>query len=395
MIPRYLQGQIEDSLAKYPAVGLVGPRQVGKTTLAKAIQAHTKQKAVYIDLELPSDHTKLRDAELYLGQFSDRLVIIDEIQRMPSLFPLMRALIDQRRTAGRFFLLGSASPDLIRQVSETLAGRIIYHELTPFAIDEVGKKTVTSLWLRGGYPLSFLSRDDQESFSWREAFMRTYLEMEIPQLGVRVPASELRRFWTMVAHLHGQLWNASQIANSLGVSAPTVRHYLDILEGTFIVRQLQPYHSNIKKRLTKSPKVYIRDSGILHTLLRIRTSEDLQGHPSVGSSWEGFVVEQLISMVPADWQVFFYRTAAGAEIDLLLLDGRNRIIAIEVKYSLSPKLSKGFRTAWADLSCHKGYVVYPGKEAYPIDKSVTALPVQELVKVLIGARKTDRRGEGR
>jgi hypothetical protein len=259
----------------------------------------------------------------------------------------------------------------------------------------VGKKTVTSLWLRGGYPLSFLSGDDQESFSWREAFMRTYLEMEIPQLGVRVPASELRRFWTMVAHLHGQLWNASQIANSLGVSAPTVRHYLDILEGTFIVRQLQPYHSNIKKRLTKSPKVYIRDSGILHTLLRIGTSEDLQNHPSVGSSWEGFVVEQLISMVPADWQVFFYRTAAGAEIDLLLLDGRNRIIAIEVKYSLSPKLSKGFWTAWADLSCHKGYVVYPGKEAYPIDKSVTALPVQELVKVLIGARKTDRRAGGR
>jgi uncharacterized protein len=383
MIQRRIQKQIEDSLSKYPAVGLVGPRQVGKTTLAKAIRPKMKREAAYIDLELPSDTAKLQDAELYLGQFSDRLVIVDEMQRMPSLFPLMRALIDQERTAGRFLLLGSASPDLIKQTSETLAGRIMYHELTPFTIDEVSKKRVTALWLQGGYPLSFLSKDGTESFSWREAFVRTYLEMEIPQLGVRVPSSELRRFWTMVAHLHGQLWNASQIANSLGVSAPTVRHYLDIIDDTFIVRQLQPYHLNIKKRLIKSPKVYIRDSGILHTLLKIRTIEDLQGHPSVGSSWEGFVVEQLMSIVPADWQAFFYRTAAGAEIDLLLLDGKNRIIAIEVKYSLSPKLSRGFWSAWADLSCHKGYVIYPGKEAYPIDKNVTVLPVQELAKVLM------------
>ena len=374
MIPRLLQRQVEDSLTRYPAVGLVGPRQTGKTTLAKLIGGHAK--ALYLDLELPSDFAKLDDPELYLSQYPDRLVIIDEVQRKPSLFPLLRALIDQNRTPGRFLLLGSASPDLIRQASETLAGRIQYHELTPFMLQEVGN--ATTLWLRGGYPLSFLSGDDEESFSWREAFIRTYLEMDIPQLGVRVPATQLRRFWTMVAHNHGQLWNANQIANSLGVSAPAVRHYLDILDDTFIVRQLQPYHANIKKRLTKSPKVYIRDSGLLHALLRVKTSDDLQGHPSAGSSWEGFVIEQIIATVPADRQVFFYRTAAGAEIDLLFLDGTGKPVAVEVKYSLTPKPPRGFLSACTDLACQRAYIVYPGTEVYPLSRSITALPVGNL-----------------
>ena len=294
MISRKLIGTIRKSLARYPVVGLIGCRQVGKTTLSKIIAEESKD-VLYLDLELPSDIAKLQDPELYLSQFSDRLVIIDEIQRIPDLFPLLRALVDKNRTPNRFLILGSASPDLIKQASETLAGRIIYHELKPFSLDEVGFDSLKTLWLRGGLPLSFLSEDDHESLIWREAFIGTYLERDIPQFGIHVPSTNLRRFWMMVAHMHGQLWNASQIAKGLGLSAPTVRNYLDILTDTFIVRQLVPYHFSIKKRLIKSQKVYIRNSGFLHALLRIESFDDLQAHPIVGSSWEGFVIEQIAS----------------------------------------------------------------------------------------------------
>jgi predicted AAA+ superfamily ATPase len=255
--------------------------------------------------------------------------IPDEIQRMRSLFPLLRALVDRKRTAGIFLILGSASPKLIRHSSESLAGRITYHGLSPFSLAEINSESIQKLWLRGGYPESYLPGSDADSFTWREAFIKTYLEMDIPQLGIRIPAQQLRRFWTMIAHSHGQLWNASKIAGSLGISAPTVRSYLDILEETFIVRQIQPYHSNIKKRLIKSPKVYIRDSGLLHTLLNISTSEDLHGHPSLGSSWEGFIVEQILGILPERWQAYFYRTGAGAEIDLVLFDSKHKPVAIE------------------------------------------------------------------
>jgi len=381
MIKRLLQEIVEKSLIKYPVVGILGSRQVGKTTLAKMIKNRMKRKVIYLDLELPSDLNKLQDPELYLGRFEDTLVIIDEIQRMLSLFPLLRALVDRKRTAGRFLILGSASPELIRHSSESLAGRIIYHELSPFSLAEINSESIQKLWLRGGYPKSYLLRSNDDSFTWREAFIKTYLEMDIPQLGIRIPAQHLRRFWTMIAHSHGQLWNASKIAGSLGVSAPTVRSYLDILEETFIVRQIQPYHPNIKKRLIKSPKVYIRDSGLLHTLLNIRTIEDLHGHPSLGSSWEGFVVEQFLGILPERWRAYFYRTGAGAEIDLILFDSKHKPVAIEVKYSMSPKVDRGFWNAYEDLSCKKGFVVYPGVEPYPLGKNVVTLPVKDLAKI--------------
>jgi predicted AAA+ superfamily ATPase len=381
MIKRRIQGAIEASLRKYPVVGIVGSRQAGKTTLAKMIQKGISKKVIYLDLELPSDLNKLSDSELYLGQFADSLVIIDEIQRMPSLFPLIRALVDRKRTGGRFLILGSASPELIKRSSESLAGRIIYYELPPFSIHETGYKDIQRLWLRGGYPLSCLAESAEDSFSWRESFIKTYLEMDIPQLGIRVPSAQLRRFWTMLAHSHGHLWNASQIAGSLGISAPTVRGYLDILEETFIARRLQPYYTNIKKRLIKAPKVYIRDSGILHSLLRIRDIEDLMENPAAGRSWEGFVVEQIICLLPEGWSYFFYRTSAGAEIDVLLVDRKNKPVAVEIKYSASPKAERGFWNALEDLSCRKAFIVYPGEETYPSGRNTVTLSVKELNKI--------------
>ncbi|MFA4919284.1 MAG: ATP-binding protein [Thermodesulfovibrionales bacterium] len=376
-----LKESIEKSLMKYPVVGILGSRQVGKTTLAKMIKERMKKKVIYLDLELPSDLNKLQDPELYLSRFEDTLVIIDEIQRMRSLFPLMRALVDRNRSAGRFLILGSASLELIRHSSESLAGRIIYHELSPFSLSEINSENIQKLWLRGGYPESYISRNNDESYVWREAFIKSYLETDIPRLGIRIPAQQLRRFWTMIAHSHGQLWNASKIAGSLGISAPTVMSYLDILEETFIVRQLQPYYSNIKKRLIKSPKVYICDSGLLHALLNIRTLDDLHGHPALGSSWEGFVVEQILRILPERWQAYFYRTGAGAEIDLVLFDGKHKPVAVEIKYSLSPKLERGFWNAYEDLSCKKGFVLYPGEESYPLGRNVATLPAKKLAEI--------------
>lgn len=381
MILRRIQVLVEESLKIFPVVGLIGPRQAGKTTLAKMILERSDQRPIYLDLELSSDLNKLRDPELYLRTYKDRLVIIDEVQRMPELFPLIRAIVDQKRRAGRFLILGSASPALVRQASETLAGRIRYWELLPFSVDEIGSENASQLWLRGGYPLSYLSSDNNESCSWREAFIRTYLEMDIPQLGIRIPASQLRRFWTMLAHSHGQLWNASKIAGSLGVSAPVAKHYLDILSDTFIVRQLQPFFANVKKRLIKSPKIYVRDSGLFHTLMQIREREDLDAHPSAGASWEGFIIEQVIAAKPDNWDAFFYRTSAGAEIDLLLTDNTGRHIAIEIKYSLSPKTGKGFWNAIDDLGCKKAFVIFPGSESYPLKENVSTLPVGQINKL--------------
>ncbi|MBI5414813.1 DUF4143 domain-containing protein [Candidatus Peregrinibacteria bacterium] len=303
---------------------------------------------------------------------------------MPSLFPILRAVIDQDRRNGRFLLLGSASPDLLKHTSESMAGRIVYHELFPFSLAEVKNATenVRNLWLRGGYPESFLAEDEEKSFRWREAFLQTYLERDIPQLGIHISSIQMRRFLTMVAHSHGQLWNASKIANSLGVSAPTIRSYMDIFEKTFLIRKAEPYHINIKKRLVKSPKIFLCDSGILHTLLGIHTFEDAFSHPALGSSWEGFVLEQLSSLSSRNRQeIYFFRTSAGAEIDFLLLSRKKRLIAIEVKYSLSPKLTKSFWNAFRDLSCGKGYVVYPGDEIYPLQKNVFALPIAQISEI--------------
>lgn len=383
MIDRSLENKIRESLQHFPVVGILGSRQVGKTTLAMKIKASYKD-ALYLDLELPSDMSKLEEPELYLRHHAEKLVIIDEIQLMPELFPLMRALVDQKRKPGRFLILGSASPVLIRSSSETLAGRIMYHELMQFTLDEVGitESTINKLWQRGGYPLSFLADTNTLSLMWREAFIKTYLERDIPQLGLRVPAAQLRRFWTMTAHVHGQLWNANKIASSLDVSAPTVRHYLDILQDTFIVRQLLPYYANIKKRLVKSPKVYLRDSGILHSLLRCQSLEDLRSHPIAGASWEGFVIEQISAIIPDYWDLYFFRTSAGAEIDVIISIDSGRLLAVEIKYSLSPKLSRGFRNAFQDLDCFKGFIVYLGDEFYPLDKDIFALPISQIGQIV-------------
>lgn len=383
MIARSLEKQILQSLKDFPVVGLIGSRQVGKTTLAKKISREMDKDALYLDLELPSDLNKLKEPELFLQQYFDSLVIIDEIQRVPELFPVLRALVDQKRTNSRFLILGSASPDLIKKSSESLAGRIIYHELSPFSLEEIGydDNDIKNLWLRGGYPESFLAENLQKSYMWREAFIKTYLEMDIPQLGFHIPSMQLRRFWIMLAHLNGQLWNASKIASNLGLSAPTMKRYLDILEETFVVRQLLPYFANIGKRITKSPKVYLRDSGLLHTLLGNKTYEELVSHPSIGASWEGYVIEQICSLHEKSYQMYFYRTSAGAEIDLLLIDKNQKITAVEVKYSLSPQVSKGFWLAFKDLSCSSGYVVYPGKEQYVIKENIRTLPIKDIGKL--------------
>lgn len=386
MIERKLQKKILRSLKQFPVVGILGSRQVGKTTLAKSIKNQIGKASIYIDLELPSDLNKLQDPELYLSQYvgKEKLVIIDEIQRKPDLFPLLRSLVDKDRKPGSFLILGSASRDLIRQSSETLAGRIIYHELMPFNISEVARTSqdIKKIWLAGGYPESYLAKDDALSFTWRNAFIKTYLERDIPQLGIRIPAPQLRNFWVTIAHCHGQLWNASQISKSLGVSAPTVNNYLSILEETFIVRSLKPYFHNIKKRLVKSPKIYIRDSGLLHTLLMNKTFDELQGHPSIGNSWEGFVIEQIISMLPDEWDTYFYRTSNGAEIDLVIFRGQKSPIAIEIKYSSAPKVSKGFHTGFTDLGCENGFVVYPGEDMYPIAENIMVLPIGKLNDLL-------------
>ena len=359
------------SLMIFPVTALIGPRQVGKTTLAKEIMKIYTKKAVYLDLELPSDINKLNEAEIYLKQYENCLVIIDEIQKMPELFPLLRSLVDQNRIPGRFLLLGSASPDLIRNSSETLAGRVVYKELTPFLINELvdHKNHVNDLWLKGGYPESY-QHDHKNSITWRESFIRTYLERDIPQLGIQIPARKLRNFWTMLAHLNGQLWNASSISKNLGVTSPTAQRYLDILSNTFVIRILQPYFTNIKKRLIKSPKIYIRDTGLLHSLLSIHSFDALLGHPSIGNSWEGFVIEQIISSGPYNWNYFFFRTSAGAEIDLLCLPPGEKPIAVEVKFSSAPKVSKGFWNAYHDLECQKGFVIYLGNDNYPIKNNV-------------------------
>lgn len=386
MIDRRLFPIVLTSLRRFAVVGLVGSRQVGKTTLAKAITGTRKATTTYLDLERPSDLARLADPEIYLEQHRDDLVVIDEIQRVPDLFPLLRALVDADRRPSRFLVLGSASPELLRQTSETLTGRIVYHELPPLLLTEVVAAGIESqgLWLRGGYPPSLLAGAEDESLQWRESFIATYLERDLPQLGIRVPARQMRYFWEMVAHLHGQMWNDSSVARSLGVSAPTVRRYLASLEDAFLIRRLRPYHANLKKRLVKSPKVYLRDSGVLHALLRIPNLEHLLGHPCRGASWEGFVIEQIINLAPPAWDRSFYRTSVGAEIDLLLLPPGKPPVPIEIKATLSPTLSRGYQEAFRDLGCRRGFLVYAGIERFPLSREVTALPITQLDAVFAG-----------
>ena len=398
MIPRVAKARLLDLLQRFPAVALLGPRQAGKTTLALSLEEQLRPQALYLDLELPSDRAKLADPELYLSQHRDRLVILDEIHRLPDIFQTLRSLIDRRRRTGRkvsqFLLLGSASMDLMHQSAETLAGRIAYLELTPFTAAEVGGTSPSApdaLWLRGGFPESFLADDDEGSFEWRTAFIQTYLERDVPALGPRVPAETLRRFWQMLAHNQGQMFNGAQLAAGLGVSGHTIARYLDILVDLLLVRRLQPWASNARKRLVRSPKVYVRDSGLVHALLGIRTQEELFGHPIVGPSWEGMLIENILSSLPATVRSWFYRTSAGAEIDLVLEFGHKNIWAIEIKRSISnPVPSKGFYIGCADLKAARQIVLYPGKESYRTDPRSEVMSLDQFMKELPGLARSKK-----
>jgi predicted AAA+ superfamily ATPase len=398
MIPRVAKATLLDLLQRFPAVALLGPRQAGKTTLALSLEEQLRPQALYLDLELPSDRAKLADPELYLSQHRDRLVILDEIHRLPDIFQTLRSLIDRRRRTGRkvsqFLLLGSASMDLMHQSAETLAGRIAYLELTPFTAAEVGGTSPSApdaLWLRGGFPESFLADDDEGSFEWRTAFIQTYLERDVPALGPRVPAETLRRFWQMLAHNQGQMFNGAQLAAGLGVSGHTIARYLDILVDLLLVRRLQPWASNARKRLVRSPKVYVRDSGLVHALLGIRTQEELFGHPIVGPSWEGMLIENILSSLPATVRSWFYRTSAGAEIDLVLEFGHKNIWAIEIKRSISnPVPSKGFYIGCADLKAARQIVLYPGQESYRTDPRSEVMSLDQFMKELPGLARSKK-----
>ena len=388
MITRLLFLAIDQRLRQFPAVALLGPRQVGKTTLARATL--DERQGVYLDLENPADLEKLADARGYLGAQAGRLTVIDEVQRAPGIFQVLRGLIDERVRAGEpvghFLLLGSASIELLRQSSESLAGRIAYMELGPFDVREVADArrpaSLNRLWCSGGFPLSFLAGSERDSVTWRESFIRTYLERDIPQLGPRIPAETLRRFWTMLAHNQGALLNAADLARSLAVDGKTVARYLDLLVDLLLVRRLPPYAANLGKRLVKSPKVYVRDSGLVHTLLRLDDLEAVLGHPVAGASWEGFVIETLLRAAPDRTQASFYRTATGVELDLLLELPGNRRWGIEIKRGLAPKVEPGLRTALADLRPERAFVVYGGEERYPKGEGIEAISVVELAAEL-------------
>jgi len=385
MIKRRLERKIEDTLKRSPSVALVGPRQVGKTTIALNISETIP--SVYLDLESRIDLEKVRDIAAFHEDNRSKLIILDEVQRLPEVFSQLRGIIDKERRkgnkAGQFLFLGSASIDLLRQSSESLAGRIAYIELHPVDVLEyAGNSTegMNTLWIRGGFPESLLSASDQESLDWRRDFIRTYLERDIPQLGPRVPAETLERFWTMIAHNQGSILNAAHLARNLEVSGVTVGRYLDLMVDLLLVRRLKPWTFNISKRLVRSPKVYIRDSGITHALLNIANYTDLLGHPVVGGSWEGFVVENIMSVAPLNAQPFYYGTPAGAEIDLILEFSPTEKWAIEIKRNSSPSISKGFYIACEDVKPQRRYVVYSGKDRFPLGQEVTAIPLFELMQ---------------
>jgi len=376
---RYQENDVCESLREFPAVAILGPRQCGKTTLAKHI-IEQQADSIYLDLEKPSDIRKLSEPELYFDMHSDKLICLDEIQRRPEIFPVLRSVIDERGRPGQFLILGSATTDLLRQSSETLAGRISYLELTPFLLTEIKEEELSTIWLRGGFPSSFLSKSDKASYRWRQNFVRTFLERDIPQLGIQIPSGSIERLWRMCAHFHAQILNLSSIGASLGISHHSVRSYIDLLTKTFMLRVLPPLETNVKKRLVKSPRIYLRDTGMLHFLLEINEYEDLMARPVFGASWEGFVIEQVLG-VCSSWRPSFYRTAAGAELDLVLERGGRRIV-LECKASASPQMTRGFWNALEDVKPDEVWVAALVKEAYPIEKRVMVAPLMHIIEHL-------------
>lgn len=381
MIKREIASTVKEYLDIFPVVGLVGPRQAGKTTLAKMLSEF--KDSIYLDLEQSEDLLKISEPKLFFSEFKHRLIILDEIQRMPELFAVLRGYVDANPGAGRFLVLGSASPDLLKQSSETLAGRIGYIEITPFNSSEVDD--IQKHWMRGGFPRAYLAASEKAGFIWLKSFVGTFLQRDIPNLGINIPALQLEQFWEMVAHSQGQCWNASKIAANFGFSAVTVKRYLSLFESCYMIRQLPPYAANVKKRLVKTPKVYIRDSGLLHALLRINSFDRLMGNPILGASYEGWVIEQICGgEANNEITPYFYRTHAGAEIDLVL-DTPSGLVAIEIKRSLTPKPTKGFYSALDELNCRQAYIVYPGDDMYKLNSRTSVVPLHRLITLLRGS----------
>jgi hypothetical protein len=366
-------------LERYPVVGIVGARQVGKTTLARAVGRAQRRPVTYFDLEDAQDLARLADPLLVLSELAG-LVVIDEVQRLPGLFQTLRVLADRPRRPARFLVLGSASPDLLRQSAETLAGRIAYFELGGFTLEEVGADQHRRLWLRGGFPRAYLARTEAHSAEWRREFIRTFLERDLPELGIRVQSATLRRFWTMLAHYHGQVWNASEFGRAFGIADTTARGYLDTLSASLVVRQLPPWHENLSKRQVKAPKIYVADSGVLHALLNLKTRTDLEGHPKVGASWEGFVIDQVIRQLGVGREeCFFWATHGGAELDLLVVRGRARI-GFEVKRTSAPRVTPSMRSAMTDLRLDRLDVVHAGAHSFPLAERIRAVAVSRLLE---------------
>ncbi|HUL28846.1 MAG TPA: ATP-binding protein [Thermodesulfobacteriota bacterium] len=370
---------IQGLLRRHPVVGMIGARQVGKTTLARLLIKKRRGLSSYFDLENPEDLARIADPMLALKDLKG-FVVIDEIQRQPNLFPVLRVLADRPKSGAHFLVLGSASPDLLRQSAETLAGRIVYHELGGFSIEEVGVENHMQRWLRGGFPKSYLARTQAESDEWRRGFIRTFLERDLPQLGIAIRSTTLRRFWTMLANYHGQTWNASEFGRSFGVADTTVRNYLDLMTSALVIRQLPAWHENLSKRQVKAPKIYIADTGLLHTLLGLRTLKDLEGHPKVGASWEGFVVEQIIHRLAARIdECYFWATHGGAELDLLVVRGQQRL-GFEIKRTTSPQITPSMRSALSDLHLRSLDVIHAGETTFPMDKKIRAVAFSRLLQ---------------
>lgn len=381
MIDRiHYKEKLQHRLSKYPVTGVVGPRQVGKTTLVKELI--TIRKAIYIDLESDLDQVKLTDPGLSIRSNADRCIILDEIQIRQDLFALLGSIVDEDRRPGKFVLLGSASPTLMRKSADSLAGRIAYEEISPFGMTELGKRSQQQLWIRGGFPNAFLADDAKDSLDWRQQFVKTYIDRDLPALGLDTNPRTLSNFLRMLAASTGQLWNAVLFSKSLGVTAPTVRKYLHFLEQAFLITVLEPYHANIKKRLVKTPKVFFNDTGLLHALLNVADHNALSGNPIIGNSWENFVVRQLIQSLGSQYTYSFYRTHEGAEIDLLLLENNQPVISIEIKYSNAPKLTKGFLNAIEDVGTDRNFVVTPGSDRFPVHPKIEVLNLWDLVDLL-------------
>ncbi len=383
MVERYIFKDLLEIIEEFPVVGIVGPRQVGKTTLAKLLSKQIKKETIFLDLENPRDASKLTDPLLFFENNQTKCIIIDEVQINKELFPIIRTVVDQHREPGRFILLGSASPELIRDSSESLAGRIYYKELTPFHFKEINEiVTYQKHWLYGGYPEALLTESPTKSKRWRRSFIQTYIERDLPMLGLSSKTSDIHRLFRMISHIHGQQLNYNTLSKSLGLSSPTIKKQVDFLEHAYIIRLLEPYYFNTSKRLVKSPKIYIRDTGLLHSLLEIDDNEYLFGHPIIGNSWEGYVIEQVAAVLPEDYSLNYYRTQQGAELDLVVCKNLRPILGVEIKLSSNPKFSVGNEISLQDLGLDKGYIVVPETEGYFLKKNVEVVSLNLLINLI-------------